>query len=85
MLNQIPGAVEALPMIESEHDNLAPRQGPRLPHSDREILTHSSTAARSCCGCSGADEKHPQSRVVQSSGEFAGCLCAAHCDLRLVW
>jgi hypothetical protein len=27
MLNQISGPVEALPMIESEHDNLTPDKG----------------------------------------------------------
>ncbi len=42
VLNQIPGAVEALPLIESEHDNLTPDKGracpartTRNPRSDR--------------------------------------------------
>ena len=38
MLNQIPGAVEALPMIESEHDNLTPDKGRACPARVNEIL-----------------------------------------------
>jgi cephalosporin-C deacetylase-like acetyl esterase len=38
MLNQIPGAVEALPMIESEHDNLTPDKGRACPARTDEIL-----------------------------------------------
>ena len=38
MLNQIPGAVEALPMIESEHDNLTPAKGHACPVRTGEIL-----------------------------------------------
>ena len=38
MLNQIPGAVEALPMIESEHDNLTPAKGRACPARTNEIL-----------------------------------------------
>lgn len=38
MLNQIPGPVEALPMIESEHDNLTPQKGRACPARTREIL-----------------------------------------------
>ena len=38
MLNQIPGAVEALPMIESEHDNLTPAKVRACPIRTGEIL-----------------------------------------------
>ncbi len=38
MLNQIPGPVEALPMIESEHDNLTPDKGRACPARVDEIL-----------------------------------------------
>jgi cephalosporin-C deacetylase len=38
MLNQIPGTVEALPMIESEHDNLTPDKGRACPARTNEIL-----------------------------------------------
>jgi cephalosporin-C deacetylase len=38
MLNQIPGAVEALPMIESEHDNLTPAKVRACPTRTGEIL-----------------------------------------------
>jgi cephalosporin-C deacetylase len=38
MLNQIPGPVEALPMIESEHDNLTPEKGRACPARTTEIL-----------------------------------------------
>ncbi len=37
-LNQIPGPIEPLPMIESEHDNLTPQQGRACPARTREIL-----------------------------------------------
>ncbi len=37
-LNQIPGPKEALPMIESEHDNLTPRKGRACPARTSEIL-----------------------------------------------
>ncbi|MEO8370528.1 MAG: acetylxylan esterase [Candidatus Solibacter sp.] len=37
-LNQIPGAKEILPMIESEHDNLTPQKGRACPARTREIL-----------------------------------------------
>ena len=37
-LNQIPGAKEPLPMIESEHDNLTPQKGRACPARTREIL-----------------------------------------------
>ena len=37
-LNQIPGAQEPLPMIESEHDNLTPQKGRACPIRTREIL-----------------------------------------------
>ena len=37
-LNQIPGPVEALPMIESEHDNLTPAKGRACPIRTDEIL-----------------------------------------------
>ena len=38
MLNQIRGPVEALPMIESEHDNLTPDKGRICPARTNEIL-----------------------------------------------
>lgn len=38
MLNQIPGPVESLPMIESEHDNLTPEKGRACPARTTEIL-----------------------------------------------
>ena len=38
MLNQVPGPVEALPMIESEHDNLTPDKGRACPARVDEIL-----------------------------------------------
>jgi cephalosporin-C deacetylase len=38
MLNQIPGPVEALPLIESEHDNLTPAKGRACPARTAEIL-----------------------------------------------
>ena len=38
MLNQIPGPVEALPMIESEHDNLTPDKGRACPARTAEVL-----------------------------------------------
>lgn len=37
-LNQMPGAKEPLPMIESEHDNLTPQKGRACPARTREIL-----------------------------------------------
>jgi cephalosporin-C deacetylase-like acetyl esterase len=37
-LNQIPGAKEPLPMIESEHDNLTPQKGRACPERTRELL-----------------------------------------------
>jgi cephalosporin-C deacetylase-like acetyl esterase len=37
-LNQIPGPKEALPLIESEHDNLTPQKGQACPARTREIL-----------------------------------------------
>jgi cephalosporin-C deacetylase len=37
-LNQIRGPVEALPMIESEHDNLTPDKGRACPARQNEIL-----------------------------------------------
>lgn len=37
MLNQIPGAKEALPMVESEHDNLTPDKGRACPARTREL------------------------------------------------
>ena len=37
-LNQIAGAKEPLPMIESEHDNLTPQKGRACPARTREIL-----------------------------------------------
>jgi pimeloyl-ACP methyl ester carboxylesterase len=38
MLNQIKAPVEALPMIESEHDNLTPEKGRACPARTNEIL-----------------------------------------------
>jgi len=38
MLNQIHGPVEALPLIESEHDNLTPDKGRACPARSAEIL-----------------------------------------------
>ena len=38
MLNQVPGPVEALPMIESEHDNLTPDKGRACPARTSEVL-----------------------------------------------
>jgi cephalosporin-C deacetylase-like acetyl esterase len=38
MINQIPGTVEALPMIEAEHDNLTPDKGHACPARTNEIL-----------------------------------------------
>lgn len=38
MLNQVPGPVEPLPMIASEHDNLTPAQGRACPARTNEIL-----------------------------------------------
>ncbi len=38
MLNQIRGPVEALPMIESEHDNLTLDKGRICPARTNEIL-----------------------------------------------
>src|SRR4051812_24803959 len=37
-LNQVRGPVEALPMIESEHDNLTPDKGRACPQRTNEIL-----------------------------------------------
>ncbi len=37
-LNQIPGPVESLPMIESEHDNLTPQKGRACPARTKELL-----------------------------------------------
>jgi len=37
-INQISGPKEALPMIESEHDNLTPQKGRACPARTREIL-----------------------------------------------
>jgi cephalosporin-C deacetylase len=37
-LNQIPGAKEPLPMIESEHDNLTPLKGRACPARTNELL-----------------------------------------------
>jgi cephalosporin-C deacetylase-like acetyl esterase len=36
-LNQIPGSKEALPMIESEHDNLTPEKGRSCPARTKEL------------------------------------------------
>jgi hypothetical protein len=38
MLNQIPGATEPLPMIESDHDNYTPEKGRACPARTKEIL-----------------------------------------------
>jgi cephalosporin-C deacetylase-like acetyl esterase len=38
MLNQVKGAVEPLPLIESEHDNLTPLKGRACPARTKEIL-----------------------------------------------
>jgi len=38
MINQIPGPVEPLPLIESEHDNLTPEKGRACPAHTSEIL-----------------------------------------------
>jgi cephalosporin-C deacetylase-like acetyl esterase len=38
MLNQVPGPVEALPMIESEHDNLTPWKSRVCPARSNDIL-----------------------------------------------
>lgn len=38
MLNQIPGPVEALPMIDSEHDNLTPARARVCPERIGQIL-----------------------------------------------
>jgi cephalosporin-C deacetylase len=38
MINQIPGAVEALPMIQSEHDNFTPEKDGACPTRRDEIL-----------------------------------------------
>jgi cephalosporin-C deacetylase len=38
VLNQVPVAVEALPMIESEHDNMTPEQCKACPARSAEIL-----------------------------------------------
>ena len=38
VLNQIPGPVEALPMIESEHDNLTPDKVRACPARTSEVL-----------------------------------------------
>jgi cephalosporin-C deacetylase len=37
-LNQVHGAVESVPMIESEHDNLTPQKGRACPARTKEIL-----------------------------------------------
>ena len=37
-LNQLHGPVEALPLIESEHDNLTPDKGRACPARTNEIL-----------------------------------------------
>ena len=55
MLNQIPGAVEALPMIESEHDNLTPAKGHACPVQPARCWTSSCTAEPFCRGRSGTD------------------------------
>jgi len=39
MLNQIPGAKEPLPMIESDHDNFTPDKGRACPARTREVLS----------------------------------------------
>jgi cephalosporin-C deacetylase-like acetyl esterase len=38
MINQVPGPVEVLPMIESEHDNLTPEKASVCPARSNEIL-----------------------------------------------
>ena len=38
MLNQVRGPVEALPMIDSEHDNLTPDKSRPCPLRSNEIL-----------------------------------------------
>jgi cephalosporin-C deacetylase-like acetyl esterase len=38
MLNQVPGAVEAFPMVESEHDNLTPNKARPCSVRTNEIL-----------------------------------------------
>jgi cephalosporin-C deacetylase len=38
MINQVPGPVEVLPMIESEHDNLTPEQTRACPARTNEVL-----------------------------------------------
>ena len=38
LINQIHSAVEALPMIDSEHDNLTPEKGRACPARQKEIL-----------------------------------------------
>ena len=38
MINQVPGSVEVLPMIESEHDNLTPEKASVCPARSNEIL-----------------------------------------------
>jgi cephalosporin-C deacetylase-like acetyl esterase len=38
MLNQVPGPVEPLPMIESEHDNLTPQKASVCTARSKEIL-----------------------------------------------
>jgi cephalosporin-C deacetylase-like acetyl esterase len=37
-LNQIPGPTEPLPMIESDHNNLAPEKGRACPARTQQIL-----------------------------------------------
>jgi cephalosporin-C deacetylase-like acetyl esterase len=36
-INQIPGPKEALPMVESEHDNLTPEKGRACPARSNEL------------------------------------------------
>jgi hypothetical protein len=38
MLNQISGPVEALPMIEAEHDNLTPDKVTACPSRTQDVL-----------------------------------------------
>ena len=57
MLNQIPGPVEALPMIESEHDNLTPAKGTRARCGAARFWMSSGTAERSCRGRSSTDDR----------------------------
>ncbi len=48
-LNQIPGAVEPLPMIESEHDNLTPQKGRACParvNEKLDLLVHGGAPTR---------------------------------------